>query len=96
MNSDINKKALEVIFDTVYNSNMPISEVICKMKQRGLTQWQTHYILWVKLGDKNLFTFSGLRSHIVNAPCWLDSVNQNISLDDEFENFLKKSDIADL
>ena len=89
---DFDKKVLKSIFNDVYHSDLPLPEIICKLKSVGLTQGQTHYILWLELKDLDLFTFSGLRNEIVHAPCWSDTLHQNISLDNEFEDFFKGED----
>lgn len=89
---DFDKKVLKNIFDTLYHSDLTLTEIICKLKSEGLTQGQTHYILWSELKDQDLFTFSGLRNEIVYAPCWSDALQQNLFLDNEFETFFKEED----
>ena len=83
----INKK-LDEIFDRIYKTECSVDDLIIKLKENGLSQGETHIILYKKL--KNRYTFSELRSYIVYSSCWSDSLKQNISLYNEFDEFLKE------
>lgn len=83
----INKK-LDEIFDRIYKRECSVDDLIIKLKENGLSQDETHIVLYRKL--KNRYTFSELRIYIVYSSCWSDSLKQNISLDNEFDEFLKE------
>ena len=49
MDLPFDKEKLKTLFDHVYDPGLTITEVICKLKEQGITQGQTHYILWLEL-----------------------------------------------
>lgn len=80
----------DVVFDQEYVPSSSLDELIEKLKARGLSQGETHFLIFRRLGKQ--YPFGELRKHIVNAPCWAESLKQNLSIDDEFAHFFEKEE----
>lgn len=78
---------LEKLVDTILNSTNDLDFLICELKKNNISQGETHFILSRKF--KDIYSFHEIGEKVINSPCWKETLNENISIENEINDFLK-------
>ena len=79
---------IENLVDSLLIKTNDLDFLICELKRNNISQGQTHFILSRKF--KDMYSFHEIGERIINSPCWKEALDENISIENDINNFLNE------